>query len=105
MLVLNDWPHSLPLDPKKILEIELSVIKPGSFLIFNRFPKHKSDLQRIYHKSESFRSICNSYQKCSEAMNYWSDSHLKEAPDLKREYEALLHELEMEITQSLDERN
>ena len=98
-------PHSLRLGPKKILEIELSVIKPGLFLIFKRFPKHKSGLQQMYHKSESFQSICNSYQKCSEAINYWSDSRLKEAPDRKREYEALLHELEREITQSLDEWN
>jgi hypothetical protein len=98
-------PHSLLLDPKKILEIELSVIKPGLFQVLERFPQRKRALRQVYHKSESFRSICHSCQKCSEAIKYWTDSRLKEAPDRKREYEALLHELEREITQSLDEWN
>ena len=75
------------------------------FLVLKRFPQRKTALRQMYHKSESFQSICHSYQKCSEAISYWSESRLNEALNRKREYEALLYELERNITQSLDEWN
>ena len=57
----------------------------------------------MYRSSESFQSICESYQKCSEALEYWALSDLAEAPARQREYEELLNELEVEILQSLEE--
>ena len=58
---------------------------------------------RMYLTSNSFKSICHSYQKCSEAIRYWTESEHDEAPERQREYTALLHELELEIMQSLKE--
>ena len=83
----------------------MPVIQPGLFLILRRFPNRKDELRQLYRTSESFQSICHSYHKCSEALGYWSESRLKVAPNRRREYLALLEELELEIIQSLDERN
>ncbi|MDJ0912356.1 MAG: hypothetical protein QNI95_02245 [Desulfobacterales bacterium] len=81
----------------------MSVIQPGLFLILKRFPHRKEDLRQLYRSSESFKSICESYQKCSEALEYWAKSSLKESPGRQREYSELLNELELEILQSLEE--
>jgi cell fate (sporulation/competence/biofilm development) regulator YlbF (YheA/YmcA/DUF963 family) len=72
-------------------------------LILRRFPERKDDLQRMYRKSESFQSICHNYQKCSEALRYWTESEHEEASNRQREYSALLQELELEIINSLEE--
>jgi hypothetical protein len=80
----------------------LSVIQPGLFLILQRFPYHKDDLRQLYRTSESFQAICHSYQKCSEAMDYWGKSEHAEARSRQREYSELKNELELEIIQSLD---
>ncbi len=63
----------------------------------------KDPIRRMYLTSNSFKSICHSYQKCSEAIRYWTESDRDEAPERQREYTALLHELELEIMQSLKE--
>ena len=81
----------------------LSVIQPGLFLILKRFPHRKDDLRQMFRNSESFQSICHSYQKCSEALGYWAKSEHEEAPNRQREYAELIKELEMEILQSLKE--
>jgi len=82
----------------------MTVIHPGLFLILRRFPDHKDALRQMYHASESFQSICYNYQKCSEAVRYWTKSKQPEAPDRHREYGDLLQELELEILNSLAER-
>jgi hypothetical protein len=70
-----------------------------------RFPDSKDALRQLYRTSESFQAICHSYQKCSEALGYWSKSEHEEAPTRQREYSELIKELELEIIQSLDEWN
>jgi hypothetical protein len=81
----------------------LPVIHPGLFLIMQRFPERKDALRRMYRSCESFRSICNSYQQCSEALRHWVKSEHKESPNRQREYSELMQELEQEIIQSLEE--
>ncbi len=68
-----------------------------------RYPHRKEDLRQLYRSSESFQSICESYQKCSEAVEYWAKSDSEEAPGRRREYAELINELELEILQSLEE--
>ena len=80
----------------------MKVIHPGLFLILQRFPDHKNVLRQMSRESESFRSICHNYQKCSEALDYWAKSSQSGAPDRHREYKMLLEELELEIINSLD---
>ena len=84
------------------MEETMRVIHPGLFVVMKRFPDRKNDLRQIYRSSESFRSICRNYQKCSKALNHWSKSKHAEAPDRQVEYAALLEELELEILQALE---
>lgn len=81
----------------------MTVIHPGLFLILQRFPDHKDALRFLYRESDSFQSICYQYQKCSEAVGYWAKSERPEGPDRHREYMMLLHELEVEVLNSLAE--
>jgi hypothetical protein len=81
----------------------MTVIHPGLFLILRRFPDHKDALRQMHRTSESFQSTCHNYQKCTEALHYWTKSSRSEAPDRNREYKMLLHELETEVKNSLEE--
>jgi predicted enzyme involved in methoxymalonyl-ACP biosynthesis len=67
-----------------------------------RFPDNKDALRQMYRASKSFQSICQNYQKCSEALNYWAESEDENAPEREKEYSELLQELELEITISLE---
>ena len=80
----------------------MEVIQPSLFLVMGKFPERKSALREVYRSSESFRLLCRSYQKCSEAVNYWKLSEREEAPDRYREYAELFQELELDIIQSLE---
>lgn len=80
----------------------MTIIQPGLFLIMQRFPDRKDMLRHRFLSSESFQSICEDYQRCSEALIYWAKSQHEKAPDLYREYLELLHEMESYIIKSLD---
>ncbi|MDJ0987856.1 MAG: hypothetical protein QNJ26_20100 [Desulfobacterales bacterium] len=81
----------------------MAVIHPSLFLVMERFPDRKDDLRQRYRTSESFQSLCQSYQKCNKALEHWSQSKHAEAPSRQREYSQLITELEQEIIQSLQE--
>lgn len=81
----------------------MSVIHPSLFLVMKRFPDREDILRRMYLRNETFKSICEDYQKCEEALRYWSKSERAEAQERQREYLDLLYELNSEIQQSLDE--
>ena len=80
----------------------MTVIQPGLFLIMRRFPDHKDVLRHRFLSSESFQSICKDYHRCSEALIYWAKSEHEQAPKLYLEYLVLLHEMESDITNSLE---
>ena len=48
----------------------MSVIHPGLFLIMHRFPSEKNNLRRLYLNSQSFQTLCDDYQKCTEAIEH-----------------------------------
>ena len=81
----------------------MAVIHPSLFLVMSRFPNQKDALRGKYRSSQSFQSICWSYQKCKEALEYWTKSKNTEAPNRQQEYAELMKELEQEIIQSLKE--
>ena len=81
----------------------MAVIHPSLFLVMERFPDRKDDLRDKYRINESFQSLCQSYQKCTEALEHWSQSKHAQAPNRQREYADLILELEQEIIQSLEE--
>jgi hypothetical protein len=47
--------------------------------------------------------MCEDYRQCAEALRHWNESASEEAPARRKEYAALLRDLEAEILQRLDE--
>ena len=66
-------------------------------MVLERFPERRSKVSRLYASSDSFRSLCTSYQQCTTALRYWAKLESAEATQRHREYETLLNELETEI--------
>jgi hypothetical protein len=77
----------------------MTVIKPSLFRIFERFPERIKEIKTFFKNNESFKTLCEDYCRCAEALQHWSQSLDKNAPDRLQEYEALLRELEEEILQ------
>ncbi len=75
----------------------MAVIRPGLFLIMQRFPDRKDLLRKRYLSSENFQAICKDYHICSEALTYWAESEHEKAPDRYNEYLELMHEMESDI--------
>ena len=81
----------------------MSVIQTGIFTLIERFPEHKDSLKLLYRESETFHTICEDYRRCSEAIERWDQSVSEDALTRKNEYTDLLHDLELEILQYLNE--
>jgi hypothetical protein len=80
----------------------MSVIHPGLFRIFERFPDRKNAITWLFSGSEDFQMLCEDYRKCTDALQYWSQSSQDCAPERRYEYERILRELEDEIMQNLN---
>jgi hypothetical protein len=80
----------------------MPVIHPSLFIVMKRFPDRKETVRQMYRTSKSFQDICRNYSKCSEALRYWAASEDEDAPEREKEYSALLHELELEVTKNLE---
>ena len=81
----------------------MSVIYPGLFLVIERFPDRKKVLSHLYACNAGFQTLCENYRQCTTAIRYWAQSEEEKAPERRREYGELLHELEMEILQYCSE--
>ena len=79
------------------------VIQPGIFAVIKLLPDHEKSIKRLYKESELFRDLCESYQKCAEALKHWNASNLEEAPTRRDEYTPLLREIEADIAQQINE--
>jgi hypothetical protein len=60
-------------------------------------------ISNAFSKNREFQSMCEDYRQCAEALNHWSQSNEKEAPNRRQEYEQLLKELMDEIYLYLNE--
>ena len=83
------------------------MIPPILIRVIKHFPEHKKILETLYRQNESFRSLCEDFRDCVQAMEFWckSPSENKNAPALCEEYKDLCAELEDEITKWLLEQN
>ena len=81
----------------------MPVIHPSLFFVMESFPDQKDAMRQLYRTSKSFQDICQNYQKCAEALQYWTDSKDEYAPEREKEYAQLLQELELEIMNSLED--
>lgn len=81
----------------------MTVIEHSLFSIFKRFPDRTEPIKALFNNNESFKTLCGDYHRCAEALQYWKQSSDENARARVREYEALLHELEEEILQNVNE--
>jgi uncharacterized protein YdcH (DUF465 family) len=81
----------------------MAIIKMNILAVNECFPEYKTIIKRLYRKDEIFRSICEDYQSCCEALKRWDLSEAEEAPIRRNEYTDLMQDLELEILQYLGE--
>jgi hypothetical protein len=65
--------------------------------VFNRFPEHRFAVERLLKVNDSFKALCDEYEDCTAALEYWRESVGAEAPGLRDEYAVLCRELEEEL--------
>jgi hypothetical protein len=70
-------------------------------LIVARFPGHRGSLERLYTRSESFRSLCEDVRDCLAAIETWTQSTAEEAPVYREEFAILLQELDEELLEDV----
>jgi hypothetical protein len=68
--------------------------------ILERFPDQSESIARLMAEDPEFRTICEDYDDCVNALRYWTQSKEPEAGTRSNEYRTLIQELEEEITQS-----
>jgi hypothetical protein len=73
---------------------------PLDFIVA-RFPQHRGSLERLYTRSESFRSLCDDIRECLAALETWTQSTAEEAPVYSKEFATLLRELEEELLEDV----
>jgi len=81
----------------------MNIIQTSIFVILKRFPDREGIIKRIFSGDDNFKTACEDFQQCSEVLRYWNQSTETQAPARRKEYEALLNELEQEIKQRLIE--
>ena len=85
------------------MTLELGMLERKMSLLtrytFQRFPKKKEYIWRLSLRNAEFRSICEDYGKCIEAIEYWNKSNDSDAGAKVEEYRYLCEELEKEILQ------
>jgi len=79
----------------------MAIIQTGIFSLYERFPDQKEAIRSLYEKSETFKTLCEDHQKCSEAICYWEQKEGNDAIQRRQEYETLIRDLEEEISECL----
>jgi len=72
--------------------------------IKERFPDKIHDLSSLMAENSEFLDLCEDYDVCLNALQYWTRSQEPEARDRVGEYRNLAREIENEIAQALHSR-
>lgn len=80
----------------------MTVIHFSLFSILERFPERMEEIKALFKNNESFKTLCEDYRRCAEALQHWNQSLDEDAPLRRHEYRALLRELEEEILQNVN---
>jgi len=70
--------------------------------VVNLFEDRKREIELQFHRSETFRALCNDCLLCANAMERWQASDAPIAAQRANEYAESLTELEMEILDWLE---
>lgn len=80
----------------------MAVISSSVLFLIRRFPNHKDAIKHLARTDNQFLTLCDDYQKCKEALSYWTDSTSGQATNIASDYISLLQELENEILHNLE---
>ena len=69
--------------------------------ILKRFPERIESIDRLLAEDPDFQDLCEDYDICLNALQYWTTSGKPEAKTRVKEYRALAKEFEEEIHQFL----
>jgi hypothetical protein len=72
--------------------------------VLERFPDHRAEVVRRMVADTDFRSLCQDYEDCAQALARWSQA-AEASPDRVTEYTQLLEELEQEIREILESKS
>ena len=75
--------------------------------MMDRFPEHATEARRLFKEDENFRTLCEDYRRCREALCFWigfigSETGRTEAEERRQEYTELQQDLEAEILQRMN---
>ena len=70
--------------------------------VLGRFPDREDSIAAAFRDSESFRTLCEDYLVCADALRRWRTSSAPPAESRRGEYQAWLSELEEEILEWLE---
>jgi len=76
----------------------MAIVQTGVFTLYERFPDQKEAIRSLYEKSETFKILCEDHRKCGEAICFWEQKEGDVAILRRQEYEALMRDLEEEIS-------
>lgn len=65
-----------------------------------RFPNDNHTIDLLMAQDPEFPTLCEDYEVCVDALQYWDKSKEPEAETRVAEYRALIHDLEDEIHQA-----
>lgn len=69
--------------------------------IRKRFPNQKNTLDLLMAKDPEFLSLCEDYDACVDALNYWAESKTPEAEMRVKEYRNICRRLEDEVAEAI----
>ncbi|MEJ2589232.1 MAG: hypothetical protein P8165_16980 [Deltaproteobacteria bacterium] len=81
----------------------MSVIKPNIFSVVRRFPRREQAIKGLFRTSDSFRTLCEDYHLCTQALERWNAADTEVSQARVAEYSALMEELEAELIEALDQ--
>lgn len=79
----------------------MTIIRPTLFAMLERFPRYKAAVRQLFKENKGFQALCEEYWKYAEALRHWNQSAAEEAVVRKKEYTALLRDLQAEILENL----
>jgi hypothetical protein len=68
--------------------------------ILERFPDRSESIALLMDENPEFRTMCEDYDDCVNALRHWVHSKEPEAATRSSEYRTLIQELEEEIIQA-----
>lgn len=68
--------------------------------MIRHFPEQRGELEALFQRDHTFRSMCADYRDCLQAIERWCGSppRNERAPALCEEYRTLMAELKSEIS-------